>query len=216
MRENLSKILQMCCLVFVLSRMIMPIGKAQERERKRELYQRDFYLSPYRTQELQNDSEAINDDWFAVAKEQEEDEENGEDEEETKKSRDWHEDENQIVMTDDFFVVPPEGRQREDILFLYFMPGLLGVFLLSIIWVYFKTWLNNKRELHRTRQRLLRLRQEFRGKPTAPEFHARLKEILKLPPGATSRDINREMPVRDNELQSMINKYDDKFRKSDS
>jgi len=62
----------------------------------------------------------------------------------------------------------------------------------------------------------MQLRREYRSREINPEFYSRLKEVLKLPPGATSRDISRAMPLQDNELQKMIDKYDDNFRKPET
>ena len=191
-------LLLLCCL--------LGQGKILFGQQEREFYRRDFYLNLNRPEELQNDSEGEDRHWY----EEEEEDEFGE---EDSGQKDFYEDENQIVMSDDFFVVPPEGRNRENILFFYLLPGCMGLLTLVLIWLYVKEWVQSKKEVHQTCQRLRQVRQEFRGRETDPEFTAQLKEALKLPPGATSRDISRRMPVQDHELQQMLNKYDDHFRK---
>lgn len=199
---NLRKLflLLLCC--------VMGQGKILFGQQEREFYRRDFYLNLNRPEELQNDSEGAEQDWFAAEEEEFGEEDSGQ--------KDFYEDENQIVMSDDYFVVPPEGRNREDILFFYLLPGFMGLLTLVLTWVYFKEWVQSKKEVHQTCQRLRQVRQEFRGREKDPEFAAQLKEALKLPPGATSRDISRILPVQDHELQQMLNKYDDNFRKPET
>lgn len=174
-------------------------------QQERELYQHDFYLNLNEKEDFQNDSDEPDRHWL-----------DDETEEEESVQRDWYDDENQIVMLDDYFVVCPEGRKREGVLFFYLLPGCIGGLTLILIWIYFKAWLDNKKELHQTRLQLWKVRSAFRGRETDPEFPAKLKEVLKLPPGATNRDISQRLPVQDKELQQMIDKYYDKFSKSDS
>lgn len=207
----MSGILKMPFFCLVLFCTCILTSRGQEGKQEREIYSHDFYLNQTPVQETHAGAESSNDAWEPFENDNVEDNMT-----EKTPSREWHEDENQIVMLDDFFVVPPEGKQREDILFIYFLPALLGICLLTILWGYFKSWFDDKKERHQTQQKLLRLRREFRGNPNAPEFHSRLKKILKLPPGATKLDINRTMPFRDNELQQMIDQHDNKFRDSSS
>ena len=176
-------------------------------QQERDFYRKDFYLNLNRPDGLQNDSKSTEQDWYEAEEEDDESLDKKTDQ------RDFYEDENQIVMSDDFFVVPPEYRKREDILFLYLLPGFMGLLTLALLWTYFRKWLRNKREAYRTRQRLVQIRQKFRGRETDAEFTAQLKETLKLPPGATTQEISRKMPIQDRELQQMLNKHDENFRK---
>ncbi len=198
------KIINIHFIVLLLLCMIVQTSRAEEeqRERERKLYQKDFFLNlkvpEEADDEAEEESEIVDDAEEELAEEDEED------------------DKNQIVMLDDYFVLPPEGRQREDILFFFFLPVFFAILTLSLAWGYLRVWLHDKKDLHQTRMKLFKLRSEFRGKATDPEFHSQLKKTLRLPPGASSNDIKRKMPVQDKELHNMINKYDEKFRKSDS
>jgi hypothetical protein len=213
-----SKILNMRFIALFLLFIFIPMGRTQQREREweRELYQKDFFLNlrTYEAAEAEDEDEKphkITDD----------DDDDDKTEEDLKDGDEYDDDDdeedvNQIIMSDDYFVLPPEGRQREDVLFFFLLPGLFGILTLALGWGYLRVWLHDKKELHQTRLSLFKLRSEFRGKPTDPEFRSQLKKTLRLPPGASSADIKRKMPLQDRELQNMINKYDEKFRKSDS
>jgi len=195
-------------VIFLLLCCVMGQGEILSAQQEREFYRRDFYLNLDRPEELQNDSENAKQGWYEAEKEESLDRDSGQ--------RDFYEDENQIVMSDDFFVVPPEGRKREDILFLYLLPGFMGLFTLALIWSYFRKWARKKYEVYQTRQQLFQIRRRFRGRETEAEFAAQLKKTLKLPPGATTQDISRKMPVQDRELQQMLKKYDENFRKPEA
>ncbi|NMA19190.1 MAG: hypothetical protein GX927_01305 [Lentisphaerae bacterium] len=194
-------------VIFLLLCCVMGQVKTLFAQQERDFYRKDFYLNLNRPDGLQNDSKSTEQDWYEAEEEDDESLDKKTDQ------RDFYEDENQIVMSDDFFVVPPEYRKREDILFLYLLPGFMGLLTLALLWTYFRKWLRNKREAYRTRQRLVQIRQKFRGRETDAEFTAQLKETLKLPPGATTQEISRKMPIQDRELQQMLNKHDENFRK---
>ncbi|MFA6930796.1 MAG: hypothetical protein WCT05_10750 [Lentisphaeria bacterium] len=174
--------------------------KTVRSEDEREFFSHDFYL---------NMNEPANEQNYLENNPEQTEEEDSEDE----WGKEPSDDEIYYRMSDDDFTVTPEGQKREDIFLLFVLPGMMALVTLSFLWFNLKVWIRKKQEIYQTSKELRQLRRQFRGKEDSPEFHSRLKKVLKLPPGASSRYVLKCIPLRDKEMQRSIRTYDEKFKK---